>query len=50
MSLEQVWADLEARSYRAVAMQVGRFQREQPQSAELRKRLQGVAKRLHVQC
>jgi hypothetical protein len=40
MSLEQVRAELEASSYSAVAMQVGRFQRELPQSAELRKRLQ----------
>jgi putative transposase len=50
MTLEQVRAELEANSYSAVAMQVGRFQRELPQSAELRKRLQRVAKRLNVQC
>jgi hypothetical protein len=39
MSLEQVRAELGAGSYRAVAMQVGRFQRKLPQSSELRKRL-----------
>jgi hypothetical protein len=50
MSLKQVRAELEASSYSAVAMQVGRFQRQLPQSAELRKRLQRVAKRLNVQC
>jgi REP element-mobilizing transposase RayT len=50
MSLEQVRTELEASSYSAVAMQVGRFQRELSQSAELRKRLQRVAKRLNVQC
>jgi putative transposase len=50
MSLEQVRAELEASSYSAVAMQVGRFQRELLQRAELTKRLQRVANRLNVQC
>jgi REP element-mobilizing transposase RayT len=50
MTLEQVRAELGAGSYNAVAMQVGRFQRQLPQNAALRKRLQTVAKRLNVQC
>ena len=50
MSLDQVRAELEASSYSAVAMQVGRFQRALPQKPELRKRLQRVAKRLNVHC
>jgi hypothetical protein len=50
MTLEQVRANLGASSYSAVAMQVGRFQRQLPQNALLKKRLQAVAKRLNVQC
>jgi hypothetical protein len=50
MTLEQVGANLGASSYSAVAMQVGRFQRQLPQSTLLKKRLQAVAKRLNVQC
>jgi hypothetical protein len=50
MTLEQVRTKLGASSYSAVAMQVGRFQRQLPQSALLKKRLQAVAKRLNVQC
>ena len=50
MSLEQVRAELGASSYSALAMQVGRFQRELPKKPEQRKRLQRVAKRLNVQC
>jgi hypothetical protein len=50
MTLEQVRANLGASSYSAVAMQVGRFQRQPPQNALLKKRLQAVAKRLNAQC
>ena len=50
MTLKQVRAELGASSYSAVAMQVGRFQRQLPQNATLRKRLRSVAKRLNVQC
>ena len=48
MTLEQVRANLGASSYSAVAMQVGRFQRQLPQNALLKKRVQAVAKRLNV--
>jgi hypothetical protein len=41
--------DRGASSYSAVAVQVGRFQRQLPQSALLKKRLQAVAKRLNFQ-
>jgi REP element-mobilizing transposase RayT len=50
MTLNQVRAELDATSYSAVAMQVGRFQRELAENAVLRKRLKAVAKRLNVQC
>ena len=50
MTLNQVRAELGASSYSAVAMQVGRFQRELLQNASLRMRLKAVAKRLNVQC
>jgi hypothetical protein len=50
MSLEQIRAELGASSYSAVAMQVGRFQRELPQNPKLRNRLRRVAKWLNVQC
>ena len=35
-SLELAWAELEARSYGAAAVQVGRFYRQLPQRAELK--------------
>jgi REP element-mobilizing transposase RayT len=50
MTLNQVRAELGASSYSAVAMQVGRFQRQLLQNTSLRKRLKAVAKRLNVQC
>ena len=36
--------------YSAVAMQVGRLQRQLPQNPQLRKRLRAIARRLNVQC
>ena len=50
MTLEQVRAKLGARSYNAVAMRVGRLQRELPRQAELQTKTQVLAKRLNVQC
>lgn len=50
MSLEQVRGVTGASSYSAVAMQVGRLQRQLPENAQLRRRLKAVAKRLNVQC
>ena len=50
MTLEQVRAKLQVKSYHAVAMRVGRLQRELPRQTELRKQLQALAKRLNVQC
>jgi hypothetical protein len=50
MKLEQVREQLRAGSYAAVAMQVGRLQRQLPHQPQLRKRLTAVARRLNVQC
>ena len=50
MTLEQIRAELGASSYSAVAMQIGRLQRQLPHQEKLRKQLQTVAKRLNVQC
>jgi len=50
MKLEQVREQLEARSYTAVAMQVGRLQRQILQQPQLRKRLRAIARHLNVQC
>jgi REP element-mobilizing transposase RayT len=48
MTLEQVRQNLDSPSYHAVAMQVGRLQRQLPQKAHLRKQLNAIAKRLNV--
>jgi putative transposase len=50
MKLEQVREQLQAGSYTAVAMQVGRLQRQLPHQPQLRKRLSAVARHLNVQC
>jgi putative transposase len=50
MTLEQVRERLGAGSYSAVAMQIGRLQRQLPQNPQLRKQLRAVAGRLNVQC
>jgi hypothetical protein len=50
MKLEQVREQLEARSYTAVAMQVGRLQRQLLHQPQLRKRLKAIARHLNVQC
>src|SRR5260221_1916064 len=50
MKLEQVREQLQARSYTAVAMQVGRLQRQLPHQPKLRKRLRAIARHLNVQC
>lgn len=50
MTLEQVREQLQARSYTAVAMQVGRLQRQLPHKPQLRKRLNAIARHLNVQC
>src|SRR6266403_4047996 len=50
MKLEQVREQLQARSYTAVAMQVGRLQRQLPHRLKLRKRLRAIARQLNVQC
>jgi hypothetical protein len=50
MKLEQVREQLQARSYTAVAMQVGRLQRQLPHQPKLRKRLRAIALRLNFQC
>jgi len=49
MKLEQVREQLQARSYTAVAMQVGRLQRQLPHQPKLRKRLRAIARHLNVQ-
>jgi REP element-mobilizing transposase RayT len=48
LTLEQVGQRLQGRSYAAIAMQVGRFQRKLSQSPVLRKQLARVARRLKV--
>jgi hypothetical protein len=50
MKLEQVREQLEATSYTAVAMQVGRLQRQLLHQPQLRKRLRAIARHLNVQC
>jgi REP element-mobilizing transposase RayT len=50
MTLEQVREQLGAGSYSAVAMQIGRLQRQLAQEPELRKQRGAVARRLDVQC
>jgi hypothetical protein len=50
MKLEQVREQLQARSYTAVAMQVGRLRRQLPHQPQLRNRLSAVARHLNVQC
>jgi hypothetical protein len=50
MKLEQVREQLQARSYTAVAMQVGRLQRQLPHQPKLRKRFHAIARHLNVQC
>jgi hypothetical protein len=50
MKLEQVREQLQASSYVAVAMQVGRLQRQLPHQPQLRKRLSAIAGHLNVQC
>jgi REP element-mobilizing transposase RayT len=50
MKLEQVRERLQARSYPAVAMQVGRLQRKLPHQPMLRKQIAKIARRLNVQC
>lgn len=50
MKLEQVREQLQASSYVAVAMQVGRLQRQLPHQPQLRKRLRAIAGHLNVQC
>ncbi len=50
MKLEQVREHLQARSYTAVAMQVGRLQRLLPHQPKLRKRLGAIESRLNIQC
>jgi putative transposase len=50
MKLEQVRERLQARSYTAVAMQVGRLQRQLPHRPQLRKRLIAIGRLLNVQC
>ena len=50
MKLEQVREQLQSRSYTAVAMQVGRLQRQLPRQPQLRKRLSAIARHLNVQC
>ena len=48
MTLEQIRAELGAGSYHAVAMQVGRLQRQLLHQVALRKRLHAIARRLNV--
>jgi hypothetical protein len=50
MTLEQVRERLGAKSYSAVAMQIGRLQRKLPQNPQLRSQLRAIAGRLNVQC
>ena len=50
MTLEQVREQLGVGSYSAVAMQIGRLQRQLPQNPQLRKQLRAIARRLNVQC
>jgi putative transposase len=49
MTLEQVRAQLGVGSYGAIAMQIGRLQRQLPQNPQLRKQLRVMARRLNVQ-
>jgi REP element-mobilizing transposase RayT len=50
MKLEQVRERLQARSYPAVAMLVGRLQRKLPHEPMVRKQIEKIARRLNVQC
>jgi len=50
MTLEQVREQLGVGSYSAVAMQIGRLQRQLPQNPQLRKQLRAIARRLNVKC
>jgi hypothetical protein len=50
IKLEQVREQLQARSYTAVAMQVGRLQRQLPHQPQLGRRLKAIARHLNVQC
>jgi hypothetical protein len=50
MKLEQVREELQARSYTAVAMQVGRLQRQLLHQPQLRRRLKAIAQRPNIQC
>ena len=50
LKLEQVREQLQANSYVAVAMQLGRLQRQLPHRPQLRKRLSAIAEHLNVQC
>jgi REP element-mobilizing transposase RayT len=50
MTLEQIRAELGTSSYSAVAMQVGRLQRQLAHRPTLRKKLRAIAERLNVQC
>ena len=50
MTLEQVREPLGVGSYSAVALQVGRLQRQLPHKPQLQKQLRAIARRLNVQC
>jgi putative transposase len=50
MTLEQIRAKLDTSSYSAVAMQVGRLQRQLLRRPTLKKKLQAIAERLNVEC
>ena len=50
MTLEQLREQLGAGTYSAVAMQVGRFQRQLSHKPQLRRQLNAIAQRLNVQC
>jgi hypothetical protein len=50
MTLEQVREQLGVGTYSAVAMQVGRLQRQLPHKPQLQKQLRAIARLINVQC